>query len=176
MAENGLRNHSGRLPWLAFIYPTRIGERAWMFLVAGVTCHDVEERLASLGSTCYAREGRVEAHKKFSHLIRIDISRRDLLAAKEAVPSRLIDTNKTDPDLVPAVDSLSNPASSWAVGIGLPYHRLPRQPETQRGGHRRTQGHREEHGGHATHQEEHPHINGARRRAGGAHCYRRGHQ
>ena len=91
-----------------------------MFLVAGVTCHDVEERLASLGSTCYAREGRVEAHKKFSHLIRIDISRRDLLAAKEAVPSRLIDTNKTDPDLVPAVDSLSNPASSWAVGIGLP--------------------------------------------------------
>ncbi len=120
MAENGLRNHSGRLPWLAFIYPTRIGERAWMFLVAGVTCHDVEERLASLGSTCYAREGRVEAHKKFSHLIRIDISRRDLLAAKTPVPSRLIDTNKTDPDLVPAVDSLSNPASSWAVGIGLP--------------------------------------------------------
>lgn len=122
MAENGLRNHSGRLPWLLAVYPTRIGERAWMVLVAGISSSDVEERLRSLGSTCYAREGRVEAHKKFAHLVRIDIIRRDPLAAKGPVPSQLLKANAEQEVIpAPAVDSYStNKASRWAIGIGLP--------------------------------------------------------
>ncbi|SDR90709.1 hypothetical protein [Actinopolymorpha singaporensis] len=73
MAENGLRNRSGRLPWLLFIYPTRVGERAWMVLVGGICVEDVEERIRSLGSTCYARSGQVQVHRRWTHLIRIDI-------------------------------------------------------------------------------------------------------
>ncbi|MEQ4209758.1 hypothetical protein [Actinopolymorpha sp. B9G3] len=123
MAENGLRNRSGRLPWLIFIRPTRVGERAWMWLVAGVTCKDVEERTESLASTCYGREGRVTAHRRFAHLIRLDITRRDPLDAKTPVRSVLIEKN-AEPEVIPPngrVESKTRyTASEWAVGIGLP--------------------------------------------------------
>ncbi|MEQ7127076.1 hypothetical protein ABN034_21380 [Actinopolymorpha sp. B11F2] len=123
MAENGLRNRSGRLPWLIFIRPTRVGERAWMWLVAGVTCKDVEERTESLASTCYGREGRVTAHRRFAHLIRLDITRRDPLDQKTPVRSVLIEKN-AEPEVIPPngrVESkTSYTASEWAVGIGLP--------------------------------------------------------
>ena len=120
MSENGLRNKSGRLPWLLAIYPTAVGERAWMVLVGGICVNDVEERLRSLGSTCYAREGRVTAHRRWTHLIRIDITRRDPLDSPTPVGSKLLG-KKTEPQLVPAVVGSSTPkASQWAVGIGLP--------------------------------------------------------
>ncbi|MGW5363049.1 hypothetical protein [Actinopolymorpha pittospori] len=121
MSENGLRNRSGRLPWLALIYPTAVGERAWMVLVGGISCTDVEERLKSLGSTCYARDGQVVAHRKWSHLIRIDITRRDPLDSTKPVRSRLLPKN-TPPELLPPSPAPSNgsSASTWAIGIGLP--------------------------------------------------------
>jgi hypothetical protein len=123
MAENGLRNRSGRLPWLIFIRPTRVGERAWMWLVAGVTCKDVEERTDSLASTCYGREGRVTGHRQFAHLVRLDISRRNILGGKTPVRSALID-KKADQEVIPPVSGVesktSRTRSEWAVGIGLP--------------------------------------------------------
>ncbi|MGW0230902.1 hypothetical protein ACWDWO_21545 [Actinopolymorpha singaporensis] len=126
MAENGLRNRSGRLPWLLFIYPTRVGERAWMVLVGGICVEDVEERIRSLGSTCYARSGQVQVHRRWTHLIRIDITRRDPLDSKTPVESGLIPKG-TEQALIPAnVPAVNNHdgngvrASEWAVGIGLP--------------------------------------------------------
>jgi hypothetical protein len=129
MSENGLRNRSGRLPWLLFIRPTRVGERAWMVLVAGITVHDVQERQRSLAPSCYAKEGRISPTRRFSHIIRLDIIRRDPFASAEPVRNQLID-NHTELELRPApsVDSRTSfRASQWAVGIGLP---LGNQTET----------------------------------------------
>ncbi|SDS08383.1 hypothetical protein [Actinopolymorpha singaporensis] len=124
MAENGLRNRSGRLPWLLFIYPTRVGERAWMVLVGGICVEDVEERIRSLGSTCYARSGQVQVHRKWTHLIRIDITRRDPLDSKTPVESGLIPKGTEQaliPANIPTADQAAGVrASEWAVGIGLP--------------------------------------------------------
>ncbi|MBE1606346.1 hypothetical protein [Actinopolymorpha pittospori] len=121
MSENGLRNRSGRLPWLAVIYPTAVGERAWMVLVGGISCTDVEERLKSLGSTCYARDGQVVAHRKWSHLIRIDITRRDPLDSTKPVRSRLLPKNTPSELLPPSPNPADSAgASHWAIGIGLP--------------------------------------------------------
>ncbi|GAA5036505.1 hypothetical protein [Actinopolymorpha pittospori] len=132
MSENGLRNRSGRLPWLALIYPTAVGERAWMVLVGGISCTDVEERLKSLGSTCYARDGQVVAHRKWSHLIRIDITRRDPLDSTKPVRSRLLPKN-TPPELLPpSTDTPANGAgaSQWAIGIGLPLNHTNNNHDT----------------------------------------------
>ena len=133
MAENGIRNRTGRLPWLLLIYPTRVGERAWMVLVAGIDVHDIETRLGSLGSTCWATEGRVVAHRKWSHLVRLDIIRRDPLVANKPVKTKLLPPG-TEPELLPALpattstevaiaersDGMHSTPSQWAIGIGLP--------------------------------------------------------
>lgn len=136
MAENGIRNRTGRLPWLLFIWPTKVGERAWMVLVAGIDIGDIESRLGSLGSTCWAREGRVVAHKQWSHLIRIDIVRRDLLAGKQPVANKLIPKG-TELELLPPTDAQTearfgdNVPSQWAIEAGLSLNKA--QASTQTG-------------------------------------------
>lgn len=122
-SENGLRNRSGRLPWLLVIYPTKVGEAAWVVLVGGLCCQDVEERLRSLGSTCFAREGRVVAHRKFAHLIRLEVIRRDPFETSKPIKSKLLG-RKDAPQLLPAgiagSGSYEGRSSNWSIGIGIP--------------------------------------------------------
>lgn len=122
-SENGLRNRSGRLPWLLVIYPTKVGEAAWVVLVGGLCCQDVEERLRSLGSTCFARDGRVAAHKKFAHLIRLEIIRRDPFETSKPIKSKLLNSKDVPQLLPPEIaggGAYEGRSSNWSIGTGIP--------------------------------------------------------
>jgi len=88
--ETRLHTRAGRIPLVLWIRPTKVGERAHLMLRAGTCAKDFSDHGAEIAAACYAREARVAASTKWSHLITIDIARRDPLAAKETVPSHLV--------------------------------------------------------------------------------------
>jgi hypothetical protein len=87
--EARLHTRSGRLPLILWIRPTEVGERAWLLCRAGICAEDFEAHTGELRAACYAREARVTRNRKHSHLIQIDIIRRDTLAATNTIASPL---------------------------------------------------------------------------------------
>jgi hypothetical protein len=87
--EARLHTRSGRLPLIVWIRPTKVGERAWVLCRAGICAEDFEDRTGELRAACYARDARVTRNRRWSHLITIDIIRRDTLAASQLVTSPL---------------------------------------------------------------------------------------
>ena len=81
--EARLHTRSGRLPLILWIRPTKVGERAWVLCRAGICAEDFEAHVGELRAACYARDARVTRNRRWSHLITIDIIRRDTLAASE---------------------------------------------------------------------------------------------
>jgi hypothetical protein len=90
--EARLHTRAGRLPLVLWTRPTKVGERAWVLCRAGICAEDFEDHLDELRAACYAREARVTRNRRWSHLVTIDIIRRDTLAATQQVPSPLMDT------------------------------------------------------------------------------------
>ena len=72
-----------------WIRPTKVGERAHVLCRAGICGQDFEENAAQIAAACYARDARATANNRWSHLVTIDIIRRDTLAASHTVPSPL---------------------------------------------------------------------------------------
>ena len=87
--EARLHTRSGRLPMVLWIRPTRVGERAWVLCRAGICAEDFEAHLGELRAACYARDARVTRDRRWSHLVTIDIIRRDTLAASNIISSPL---------------------------------------------------------------------------------------
>jgi len=87
--EARLHTRSGRLPLILWIRPTRVGERAWMLCRAGICAEDFQDRSDELRAACYARDARITRNTRWSHLITIDIIRRDTLAASNTIASPL---------------------------------------------------------------------------------------
>jgi hypothetical protein len=87
--EARLHTRSGRLPLILWIRPTRVGERAWILCRAGICAEDFDAHTGELRAACYARDARVTRNRKWSHLIQVDIIRRDTLAASELITSPL---------------------------------------------------------------------------------------
>ena len=87
--EARLHTRSGRLPLVLWIRPTRVGERAWVLCRAGICAEDCEAHLGELRAACYARDARVTRNRRWSHLVTIDIIRRDTLAASNTITSPL---------------------------------------------------------------------------------------
>jgi hypothetical protein len=87
--EAKLHTRSGRLPLILWTRPTKVGERAWVLCRAGVCAEDFEAHLGELRAACYARDARVTRNRRWSHLLTIDIIRRDTLAARELIKSPL---------------------------------------------------------------------------------------
>ena len=87
--EARLHTRSGRLPLIVWTRPTRVGERAWLVCRAGICAEDFEAHLGELRAACYARDARVTRNRRWSHLVTIDIIRRDTLAPHHIVPSPL---------------------------------------------------------------------------------------
>jgi hypothetical protein len=117
--EARLHTRSGRLPLVLWIRPTKVGERAHLLCRAGICAEDFEAHIGELRAACYAREARVTRNRRWSHLVTIDIIRRDTLAAGNSVASPLqrltahyqIDTHQID---TPPIDSPADqePASA----------------------------------------------------------------
>ena len=83
--EARLHTRAGRLPLILWIRPTQVGERAWVLCRAGICAEDFDAHIGELRAACYARDARVTRNRRWSHLVTIDIIRRDTLAA--ATPS-----------------------------------------------------------------------------------------
>ena len=87
--EARLHTRSGRLPLILWTRPTKVGERTWVLCRAGICAEDFEAHLGELRAACYARDARVTRNRRWSHLVTIDIIRRDTLAARELIASPL---------------------------------------------------------------------------------------
>ena len=87
--EARLHTRVGRLPLILWIRPTRVGERAWILCRAGICAEDFEAHLGELRAACYARDARVTRNRRWSHLVTIDVIRRDTLAASNIITSPL---------------------------------------------------------------------------------------
>ena len=87
--EARLHTRSGRLPLILWIRPTHVGERAWVWCRAGISAEDFTDHTDRLRAACYARDARVTRHRRWSHLVTIDIIRRDHLAAANTITSPL---------------------------------------------------------------------------------------
>ena len=87
--EAKLHTRSGRLPLILWTRPTKVGERTWVLCRAGICAEDFEAHLGELRAACYARDARVTRNRRWSHLLTIDIIRRDTLAANQLIASPL---------------------------------------------------------------------------------------
>jgi hypothetical protein len=87
--EARLHTRSGRLPLVLWIRPTQVGERAWVLCRAGISAEDFADHTGELRAACYARDARVTRNRRWSHLVTIDIIRRDTLAATNTITSPL---------------------------------------------------------------------------------------
>ncbi len=109
---------SGRLPLILWIRPTRVGERAWVLCRAGICAEDFEAHLGELRAACYARDARVTRNRQWSHLVTIDIIRRDTLAASNIITSPLARLTAHYQLAIP--DTGNGPAPWPAPGLGSP--------------------------------------------------------
>ena len=82
--EARLHTRSGRLPLILWTRPTKVGERTWVLCRAGICAEDFDAHIGELRAACYARDARVTRNRRWSHLMTIDIIRRDTLAANRA--------------------------------------------------------------------------------------------
>jgi len=99
--EARLHTRAGRLPLVLWTRPTKVGERARLLCRAGICAEDFEAHIGELRAACYAREARVTRNRRWSHLVTIDIIRRDTLAAGRHVPSPLMATRRPAPEPAP---------------------------------------------------------------------------
>jgi hypothetical protein len=87
--ETRMHTRSGRLPLVLRITPTEVGERALIWCRAGICAADFEAHAAEIAAACYARQARIEGHKKWAQLVQLDIVRHDTLAPHLVIPSGL---------------------------------------------------------------------------------------
>jgi len=87
--EPRLHTRSGRLPLVLWIRPIKVGERARILCRAGICGEDFDDNAAEIAAACYARDARITRNPRWSHLVTVDIIRRDTLAAQASVPSLL---------------------------------------------------------------------------------------
>jgi hypothetical protein len=105
------RVRPGSLPLILVARPTPAGERVWVWLPPGLDFADLESRADKLAVACWAGEVRVvRASARFAALVRVDVARRDPLAA--LVPSPLASAGR-------AVDELAAPPANRWSGLDL---------------------------------------------------------
>jgi hypothetical protein len=89
----GAYNRSGRLPWLTLSYPTRVGERVWVWLVPGLSWPDFQADTEQIAVACWARDCRVGRSRRLAGLVWVDVIRRDPLSASAPYASTLLHTD-----------------------------------------------------------------------------------
>ena len=87
--ETRMHTRSGRLPLVLRIFPTEVGERAIIWCRAGICIEDFELNAAEIAAACYARQARIEGHRRWTQIVILDIVRRDTLAPQYVIPSGL---------------------------------------------------------------------------------------
>jgi hypothetical protein len=85
-----MHTRSGRLPLVLRIFPTEVGERAIIWCRAGICAEDFELNAAEIATACYARQARIEGHRRWTQIVIVDIVRRDTLAPRTVISSGLV--------------------------------------------------------------------------------------
>ncbi|MEV4375260.1 hypothetical protein [Streptosporangium sp. NPDC049644] len=75
--EIGMHTRSGRLPLVLWITPSAAGERALILARAGICAEDFEAFSAEIAAACYARDTVVLRHRRWAHLLTVEVIRRD---------------------------------------------------------------------------------------------------
>ena len=78
--ETRMHTRSGRLPLVLRITPTEVGERALIWCRAGICAADFEAHAPEIAAACYARQVRIEGHRRWAQLVQLNVVRRDTLA------------------------------------------------------------------------------------------------
>jgi hypothetical protein len=118
-------NREGTLPLILFARPTPAGERVWVWLRPGLSIKDLEQdgQVQKLAVACWANEARVaRASRKYAALLRVDITRREPLAATIVSPL---------PDYVPEDMPATAPVSPAGPPVGVNLAEVP-TPRTKR--------------------------------------------
>ncbi|MFI7541096.1 hypothetical protein [Actinoplanes sp. NPDC049599] len=121
-------NRTGTLPLILLARPTPAGERVWVWLRPGLSIRDLEQdgQVQKLAVACWANEARVtRASRKYAALLRVDITRREPLAA--TIVSPLPDYV---PDDMPATAPVSPALPPTGVNlVDVPAQSLKRSPD-----------------------------------------------
>jgi hypothetical protein len=110
--EARLHTRTGRLPLVAWVRPTKVGERAWLICRAGICAEDFEDRVGELRAACYARDTRITRNTQWSQLVTIDVIRRDTLAAAHHIRSPLLSLQPHPPGTAARQASQSQPETA----------------------------------------------------------------
>jgi hypothetical protein len=94
LSQLAVSNRDGRLPWIVWIKPTPVGERAWLWMISGLSIDDIKNRTEALAAACWARETRIERARKRAMVVRVDIVRRDPLGEPKPIDSPLMDDTR----------------------------------------------------------------------------------
>jgi hypothetical protein len=87
------RHTDGRLPLILLARPTPAGERIWVWLRAGLCLDDLTDRFEEIAVATWATDAHAVKSERWAALIRVDLTRRNALAA--TVGSPLTDTIPT---------------------------------------------------------------------------------
>jgi hypothetical protein len=82
---------NGRLPFLVWSRPTRVGVRVRVWLPAGLSVNDLERIIDELGAACWAREARITTVRGQAALVLVDIVRRDPLGGSLPLTPPVVD-------------------------------------------------------------------------------------
>jgi hypothetical protein len=109
--EGRLHTRAGRVPPVLWVRPTKVGERLYIWVRAGLAAEDFAQHTGELRAACYARDARVIRNTRWSQLVTIDIIRRDTLAANNAVdsPLKTFATEGRPPAAAPSATVVARP-------------------------------------------------------------------
>ena len=91
MSQLAVTNRDGRLPWIVWIRPTPVGERAWLWMITGLSVDDIKNRTEALAAACWARETRIERARTRAMFVKVDVIRRDPLTEPQPIDNPLMD-------------------------------------------------------------------------------------
>jgi hypothetical protein len=125
--EGRLHTRAGRVPPVLWVRPTKVGERLFIWVRAGLAAEDFEQHTGELRTACYARDARVTRNASWSQLVTIDIIRRDTLAASHVPESPF---KKLLAERNSALAAVSAPAVMDDDDFGPPVWPNPPHPTT----------------------------------------------
>ncbi|MEU7862860.1 hypothetical protein [Nonomuraea sp. NPDC049141] len=77
--ETTMHTRAGRIPLVLWITPTRTGEKALVMTRAGISAAEFEAYAEEIAAACWARSANVYRHRKWAHLLIVEVVRRDEL-------------------------------------------------------------------------------------------------
>jgi hypothetical protein len=83
-------NYDGLLPLCVWVRPTKVGEKVWLWMRAGLSVSDLTNHDEQLAAACWAREARVSKRRSNAAVVIVEIIRRDPLQGSKLLTNPLV--------------------------------------------------------------------------------------